>query len=131
VPGSAGETAPHAVLRRHEKGEDRAQSIARKTPHKLDEYLARHTASIVVGPGGVPYVTDGHHLALWKSKAARTLPAEVKANWRDLTPAQFWARMRERNWAYLYDYTGKGPLDPARLPADITGLADDPYRSLV
>ena len=36
-----------------------------------------------------------------------------------------------RGWLYLYDGRGLGPLQPAALPADLTGLQDDPYRSLV
>jgi hypothetical protein len=39
--------------------------------------------------------------------------------------------LRQRGWLYLYDGRGLGPLPPSALPAQLTGLQDDPYRSLV
>ncbi len=39
--------------------------------------------------------------------------------------------LKRRGWLYLYDGRGLGPLSPAALPADLSGLQDDPYRSLV
>jgi hypothetical protein len=47
-----------------------------------------------------------------------------------LSYLQFWRRMAETHCAYLYDQFGTGPREPLYLPADIRGLADDPYRSL-
>jgi hypothetical protein len=38
--------------------------------------------------------------------------------------------MKKKKWTHLYDQFGQGPHDPLYLPEDITGLADDPYRSL-
>ena len=39
--------------------------------------------------------------------------------------------LHQRGWLYLYDGRGLGPLDPSALPHQLTGLQDDPYRSLV
>ncbi|MFM7311919.1 MAG: ParB-like protein [Cyanobium sp.] len=39
--------------------------------------------------------------------------------------------LQSRGWLYLYDGRGLGPLSPMALPEDLTGLQDDPYRSLV
>jgi hypothetical protein len=39
--------------------------------------------------------------------------------------------MRQRGWLYLYDGRGLGPLHPSSLPARLTDLQDDPFRSLV
>jgi hypothetical protein len=39
--------------------------------------------------------------------------------------------LRERGWLYLHDGRGLGPLAPSALPQRLTGLQDDPYRSLV
>jgi hypothetical protein len=39
--------------------------------------------------------------------------------------------LARRGWLYLYDGRGLGPLHPAVLPRQLTGLQDDPYRSLV
>ena len=40
-------------------------------------------------------------------------------------------QLHRRGWLYLYDGRGLGPLSPMALPEDLTGLQDDPYRSLV
>jgi len=110
----------------------RAEHIARLKPQKLQAYLEEHRASIVIGPQGVPYLTDGHHLcgALLKSKVRSTVDAKVAANLSHLTPEAFWTVMKGKGWAYLYDENGRGPLEPDRLPKTVADLADDPYRSL-
>lgn len=41
------------------------------------------------------------------------------------------AELERRGWLYLYDGRGLGPLPPCALPTHLTGLQDDPYRSLV
>ncbi len=41
------------------------------------------------------------------------------------------ADLNRRGWLYLHDGRGLGPLAPAALPANLLGLQDDPYRSLV
>ena len=38
--------------------------------------------------------------------------------------------MREKNYVYLYDNQGRGPLEVEKLPKKVTELTDDPYRSL-
>jgi hypothetical protein len=112
--------------------EQRAASIAQKKPKKLQAYLQEHLALLVVGPGDVPYLVDGHHLcmAMLKSGRGNTVEARVEANWRDLSKDEFWKKMREGNWVYPYDHQGRGPLDVAKLPAKVTDLTDDAYRSL-
>ena len=110
----------------------RAENIAQKTPKKLAKYLQEHVGRIVIGPGGVPYLIDGHHLALAlrKAKVADAMEVRIDANWRHLTPQQFWAKMQQNNWVYLYDENGDGPLDVEKLPRRLTDLRDDPYRAL-
>jgi hypothetical protein len=110
----------------------REDKIAKMKPNKLNEYLIDHRATIVIGPKGIPYITDGHHLCsvLLKWKRQATVEAKVAANLRNLPPEQFWPTMKEKGWAYLYDENGKGPLDPNDLPKTVAELRDDPYRSL-
>jgi hypothetical protein len=112
--------------------QQRAAHIASKGPKKLRAYLEEHLALVVVGPGGVPYLVDGHHLAaaMLKSRRGESIQARIEANWRDLPADAFWKKMREHNWVYPYDNQGKGPLDVAKLPQKVAELADDPYRSL-
>ena len=54
----------------------------------------------------------------------------MEANWRDLSKEEFWKKMKEHGWVYLYDNHGRGPLDPEKLPRTVTELSDDPYRAL-
>jgi hypothetical protein len=110
----------------------RAANIARHGPSRLELYEEEHLALLVVGPGGEPYLVDGHHLCRAMLKAGRgtTVEARVVANWRDLPVAEFWNKMRQSNYVYPYDNQGRGPLDVARLPKKVTELTDDPYRSL-
>ncbi len=112
--------------------DQRAASIARKSPKELASYLKAHLALLVIGPGAEPYLVDGHHLcvALLKARKGKTVEARIEANWRSLSIAEFWSKMRGSNYVYLYDNQGRGPLDVTQLPKKITGLTDDPYRSL-
>ena len=112
--------------------EQRAATIARLSPKKLEVYLREHMAWLVIGPGGEPYLIDGHHLcmAMLKSGKGKTVEALVVANWRSLPVAEFWAKMKENKRVYLYDNRGRGPLEVEQLPKKVTELTDDPYRSL-
>ena len=110
----------------------RAANIARHGLKGLALYEQEHVALLVVGPGGVPYLVDGHHLCLAMLRAGRgtTVEARVVANWRDLGIAEFWRKMGENNYVYPYDNHGRGPLEVEKLPKKVTELTDDPYRSL-
>jgi len=112
--------------------EERAQNIVGKSPKKFKKYMEEHLPLLVVGPGGVPYLIDGHHLALAlvRHRVTDHFEARIEANWRDLSPAEFWKNMRQHGWVYLYDNEGRGPLEPDRLPRKVTELGDDPYRAL-
>jgi hypothetical protein len=112
--------------------EERARNIVGKSPKKLKKYMEEHLPLLVVGPGGVPFLIDGHHLALalLNHRVGDHFEARIEANWRDLSPAEFWKNMRQHGWVYLYDNEGHGPLDPDRLPRKVTELTDDPYRAL-
>ena len=114
------------------EAEMRAGRVGTMKPDKLERYLRGKIAPVVVGPGGVPYLLDHHHLALLLTKtgASRTMYANIRENWRELSGPEFWTRMKERNWAWLFDENGRGPLDPAQLPPSMAGLRDDPFRSL-
>jgi len=111
--------------------DDRAKEIARKSPKKLKAYVEEHLPLIVIGPDDQPYLIDGHHLARALLKARiNSVEVRVEANWRHLSPAEFWNQMKEHGWVYLYDNRGQGPLDVEKLPKTVTELTDDPYRAL-
>jgi len=110
----------------------RAAKVRLMNPQELDHYLDDHLGTIVIGPGGAPFVVDKHHLArvLIEAKAGSVIRARVLENASKLSEPEFWAHMKEKKWVYLYDEHGKGPLDPADLPRTIAAMRDDPYRSL-
>jgi hypothetical protein len=112
--------------------EIRAERIGKMTAKELEHYLRKHVAPIAIGPGGVPYLLDHQHLAraLLEARASKTLYAEVKENWSKLSEPEFWIKMKERDWVYLHDETGKSFADPASLPRTIGNMRNDPYRSL-
>lgn len=106
--------------------------IAAKTPAELAAYLQRKNVPIVIGPGGVPFMTDGHHTlrALLESAAPdKTAYGHILANWSALAPAEFWARMQASNYTYLKDAAGR-PQPPENLPASLLAMQRDPYRGL-
>ena len=110
---------------------EKAADLSSKNWSKLDKYLQKNPEPVVKGAGGALYITDHHHLA----RAAADLNIEttyckVEADYSNLDPGPFWAKMTEQNWVYLYDENGKGPQAPTDLPKSVEGLNDDPYRSL-
>ncbi len=94
------------------------------------DLLARHWFPCILGPGGVHYVVDHHHLGL------ALIQEGVKSIWlvvlKDLSwlePAQFWRVMDFHQWVHPYDQNGTRH-DYEALPRHLTQLENDPYRSL-
>jgi hypothetical protein len=102
------------------------------SPAEVTAYLKDKNVPVVIGPGGIPYMTDGHHTlrSLIESKAPdKTAYGYIFANWSDLDVPAFWARMAANNCTYLKDATGR-PQPPAALPATLVAMQRDPYRGL-
>ncbi|AZS88713.1 chromosome partitioning protein ParB [Streptomyces griseoviridis] len=93
--------------------------------------------TVVVGPGGTLYLTDGHHslTSFWEAADGgpkTPIRLRVSANLSRLSTADFWKRMRAENWVWLKDEKGDA-ITVSQLPTRL-GLSrfhDDPYRSLV
>ncbi|KVK94961.1 chromosome partitioning protein ParB [Burkholderia ubonensis] len=89
-----------------------------------------HWFPAVVGPGGRHFITDHHHLGLALIEEGETT---VKAmllkdlSWLDETI--FWRMMEHNQWVHPFGADG-ARCDYADLPKVLTGLEDDPYRSL-
>jgi hypothetical protein len=98
---------------------------------KLDRHLRRHAVPTVVGPGGLEYIVDGHHFvrSCWEAGHS-DIYVEQKADHSRMSEPEFWELMRKSDWTHPYDQFGGGPHDPEKLPENIRGMADDPYRSL-
>lgn len=94
--------------------------------------------SVVIGPRGSVYLTDGHHTfsTFWEADAGRNhqlkVWVKVSDNFSALGEAAFWTRMRGENKVWLKNGRNQA-ITPQQLPAAIglRTLGDDPYRSLV
>lgn len=94
--------------------------------------------TVVVGPAGQLYLTDGHHSfsTLWEQPGAGPqLKMWVRvtddfSNSPDM--ATFWKRMEQGHKVWLKDRNGQA-ITPAQLPAHLgfKNLSDDSFRSLV
>jgi autotransporter-associated beta strand protein len=107
-------------------------------PAALTGNLLTAIEPVVIGPGGVLYLTDGHHtfLALNNSIYGAANPSvyvDVIANYANLTPAQFWAQMQSNNLLLpLSDGVPQtvNPVTGAPIPATLPAMTSDPYRGL-
>ena len=108
----------------------RQQRWQRDDPKKKAEYLASHLIPVIRGPKDRLYVQDHHHLslALHNEGVGEVLVSHV-ADLRGLSKDAFWIYLDNRAWVHPYDAGGRR-RDFADIPRKITGLKDDPYRSI-
>ncbi|WP_435058553.1 ParB/Srx family N-terminal domain-containing protein [Streptomyces sp. bgisy060] len=93
--------------------------------------------TMVIGPGGNLFLTDGHHTLtsfyeLPDGGPNLRVRMRVLDNLSQLPRQKFWERMKAEKWVWLRDADGK-TVDVNELPKGV-GLAnfdDDPYRSLL
>ena len=88
----------------------------------------------VIGPGGQPYLTDGHHTltSFWEAPGAgpdTRVRLRITANLKDATPQAFWSAMQSQGWTWLKDADGN-TITPEQLPAGLglKSFANDQYR---
>jgi len=101
-----------------------------KSKRKQAELLGKHMIPVVLGPDQKHYVVDHHHLArALHDEGVKDVLVTVIADLTMVDKDAFWSVLDHRRWAYPYD--GKGERRHFRdIPKSITGLKDDPYRSL-
>ncbi len=113
-----------------EVAEKRAQ-WQQLAPRERQQSLMHHWFPAVLGPGRDYYIIDHHHLgrALHEESVEQGWVMLLKdMSW--LEPAVFWRTMEFHQWAHPYGEHGQR-CDFSAIPPDVTGLRDDPYRSLV
>ena len=94
------------------------------------KFLGSHMIPTVLGPKGRHYVLDHHHLALALHQAGQSdVCVTVLVDLSALGRVSFWTFLDNRAWCHPYDAEGKR-RDFDAIPKQISGLADDPYRSL-
>jgi hypothetical protein len=101
-----------------------------KSKRKQAELLGKHMIPVVLGPDQKHYVVDHHHLArALHDEGVKDVLVTVIADLTMVDKDAFWSVLDHRRWAYPYD--SKGERRHFRdIPKSITGLKDDPYRSL-
>lgn len=107
----------------------RAELKKRKSK-KIGKFLGDHMIPVILGPRGRCYVIDHHHLSLaLHGEGIEHVLVTVIADLSALTLDNFWTVMDHRAWVHPYDVQGRR-RDFSAIPKSITGLKDDPFRSL-
>jgi hypothetical protein len=97
---------------------------------KIGKFLGSHMIPVILGPGKRNYVIDHHHLALaLHGEGLERVLVTVVADLSTLEQDEFWTFIDHRSWVHPYDDEGRR-RDFAKIPKSITGLKDDPFRSL-
>ena len=123
--------APHTICPGMMEVRHKVSKFKKMDHHELHEYLENHAVPIVIDSDSEAHLIDHHHLvrACWELGIEQVF-VEVVADFSDYSHHTFWEKMKKSNWVRLFDQFGKGPHEPVLLPLGISGLADDPYRSL-
>ena len=96
-------------------------------------YLGSKPVPLVRNAAGEVWMVDRHHRlrALLEMEPNTTAFGYVALELSTRDRSEVLAELERRGWLYLYDGRGLGPLPASALPLQLTGLQDDPYRSLV
>ena len=97
------------------------------------DYLGTKPVPLVRSRTGAVWMVDRHHRlrALMEIDPSATAFGYVALQLDHDDRHAVLEALHQRGWLYLYDGRGLGPLNPSALPHQLTGLQDDPYRSLV
>ncbi|MCE4026776.1 LPXTG cell wall anchor domain-containing protein [Microbacterium sp. Au-Mic1] len=91
--------------------------------------------TVVIGPRGVLYLTDGHHtLTSFQENSGPDVHVRLRVlgNLSGLSDADFWAAMQANKWTWLRDVNGDA-ITPAQLPSNVglSNFEDDRFRSIL
>jgi hypothetical protein len=93
-------------------------------------FLGHHMIPVVLGPARRHYIIDHHHLALaLHSEGVEAVLVTIVANLSHLDREAFWFFLDNSGMSHPYDAEGVR-RSSADIPKSVTGLADDPFRSL-
>jgi hypothetical protein len=97
---------------------------------KKSKFLGQHMIPVIYGPKDRYYVIDHHHLArALQREGVKHILVEVLKDLRQLGVEEFWTFLDHHGWVYPYDEQGRR-RSYSDIPTGISGLVDDPYRSL-
>ena len=99
-------------------------------PLRGSEFLGAHMIPVVIGPKGVPWLIDHHHLAYaLLAEGVSDVLVAIVARLDGLDKGSFLTFMDNRNWLHTFDATG-ARCGYDKLPRKLLKMTDDPYRSL-
>ncbi|KAI9190627.1 ParB/Sulfiredoxin [Polychytrium aggregatum] len=99
---------------------------------RLYNYLNAKRVSVVIGPGKIPYIVDGHALvrALYETRLQAAHCVVLEDYSTVATQDAFWEKMYSRRWVFPFDSDGHGPLPFSAIPLHVKDMTDDPFKSL-
>jgi hypothetical protein len=110
--------------------EKRQRFREHKSKKKQEDLLGKHMIPVVLGPSEHYYVVDHHHLArALHDEGVEDILVAVIGDLTMVGKDAFWGVMDNKRWVYPYDAKGER-RHFKDLPKSITGLKDDPFRSL-
>lgn len=94
------------------------------------KFLAEHMMPTILGPKRRHYIIDHHHLArALHDEGRKDVLVTVVADLSRIEMDAFWVFLDNRNWLHPFDAQGRR-REYDSIPKSVTGLEDDPYRSL-
>jgi hypothetical protein len=85
---------------------------------------------VIHGPKDRFYILDHHHLSLaLHNEDVKEVQVSPVVDLRALSKEEFWVHVDNRAWVHPYDASGRR-RDFGDIPKSITGLKDDPFRSI-
>ncbi|WP_439497360.1 ParB-like protein [Bosea sp. (in: a-proteobacteria)] len=94
------------------------------------DFLGRHAVPVVAGPKNRLYLIDHHHLALaLHLEGEESVLTTQVADLSRLDRHEFRTFLDNRGWMHPFDAEGRR-CGYDEIPRRVTGLVDDPYRSL-
>jgi len=109
---------------------ERRLRIRQHKDKKIGAFLGDHMIPVILGPKKRHYVIDHHHLSLaLHREGVEDVLVTVVADLSALEADAFWVVLDHRGWTHPYDEHGKR-RDFSDIPKSVTGLCDDPFRSL-
>jgi len=113
---------------------EKADKMERKSKADLYEYLESHPVPIVKGYRNQLYIIDHHHLCCAAMRVGiDKVFLKIVEDWSYLSESDFWDRMKERQYIWLFDEHGfEISLEKflELLPPTVKDLKNDPYRAL-
>ena len=110
--------------------EEKRERLRERKSKKIGKFLGDHMIPVVRGPKNRFYVIDHHHLALALHKEGiRDILVTVVSDLHTLDIDAFWTYLDHHGWVHPYDTEGRRRTY-ADIPKVVTGLKDDPFRSL-